>query len=51
MAWRIDRPRREEFPIPQQWFATGEALSHLLHLERTGAVTRHWTDGTTSFSL
>ena len=51
MAWRIDRPRWEEFPIPQQWFATGEALAHLLHLERTGAVTRHWTDGIASFSL
>jgi len=35
MAWNIDCARWEDFPIPQKWFATGEALAHLLHLERT----------------
>lgn len=51
MRWEIRCPRWEEFPVPQQWFATGEALAHLVHLERTGKITRDERDGTTHFSL
>jgi glyoxylase-like metal-dependent hydrolase (beta-lactamase superfamily II) len=51
MAWDISFPRWEDFPIPQQWFATGEALAHLLHLERTGEATRQQRDGVVHFSL
>lgn len=40
MTWSIDAASWDDFPVPQQWFATGEALSHLLHLERMGRVGR-----------
>jgi glyoxylase-like metal-dependent hydrolase (beta-lactamase superfamily II) len=50
MTWDIDCARWEDFPIPQKWFATGEALAHLLHLERAGKVKRHWRDGKAYFS-
>ena len=50
MTWDIDCARWEDFPIPQKWFATGEALAHLLHLERTEQVTRTWREGTAYFS-
>lgn len=51
MTWDLSYSRWADFPIPQQWFATGEALAHLLYLERTGEVVRRWGDGTVSFSL
>lgn len=35
MQWSIRARRWEEYPVPQQWFATGEALAHLEHLEFT----------------
>jgi glyoxylase-like metal-dependent hydrolase (beta-lactamase superfamily II) len=50
MTWSLDCPTWAEFPIPQQWFATGEALSHLLYLERRAQVGRQWKDGTAQFS-
>ncbi len=50
MTWDIDCARWEDFPIPQQWFATGEALAHLLHLEGAGQVTKSWRAGTAYFS-
>jgi glyoxylase-like metal-dependent hydrolase (beta-lactamase superfamily II) len=49
MTWDIRCKRWEEFPVPQQWFATGEALAHLLHLERRGSITRRWREGTAYF--
>jgi len=49
MTWDISYSHWEEFPVPQQWFATGEALAHLLHLERAGKATRTWRDGTAYF--
>jgi glyoxylase-like metal-dependent hydrolase (beta-lactamase superfamily II) len=33
MQWSIRARRWEDYPVPQQWFATGEALAHLDHLE------------------
>lgn len=50
MTWDIVCPRWEDFPIPQKWFATGEALAHLLHLKRAGRVVKSWRDGTAYFS-
>lgn len=50
MTWDIDCDRWEDFPIPQKWFATGEALAHLLHLEREGRVKRGWREGKAFFS-
>ncbi len=39
MTWDITAESWQEFPIVQKWFAVGEALTHLKHLERKGAVT------------
>ena len=51
MTWNIDCARWEDFPVPQKWFATGEALSHLLHLERTGRIQGKRREGKAFFSL
>jgi glyoxylase-like metal-dependent hydrolase (beta-lactamase superfamily II) len=50
MTWDISYSRWEDFPVPQQWFATGEALAHLLYLERAGKIIRSWKDGTAYFA-
>ena len=50
MTWDIDCARWEDFPIPQKWFATGEALAHLLHLERAGRIKKGCREGTAYFS-
>jgi glyoxylase-like metal-dependent hydrolase (beta-lactamase superfamily II) len=50
MTWDIDCARWEDFPVPQKWFATGEALAHLLHLERAGRVKRSFREGKAFFS-
>ncbi len=39
MSWDIAAQSWDDFPIVQKWFAVGEALTHLKHLERKGAVT------------
>ena len=51
-----DSPGKEflfwvDFPLPQKWFATGETLSHLQHLERKGLVKREWREGKAFYSL
>ncbi len=51
MTWDVSFKRWGDFPVPQQWFATGEALAHLLHLERAGKVTRCWRGETVYFAL
>jgi glyoxylase-like metal-dependent hydrolase (beta-lactamase superfamily II) len=51
MKWAISYARWEDFPVPQQWFATGEALAHLLYLERAGTVRRIWRGEQAIFSL
>lgn len=50
MTWDIDCARWEDFPIPQQWFATGEALAHLRHMERAGQITERRREGTAYFT-
>ena len=40
MTWDMRYDTWEEFPIPQQWFATCEALSHLEHLVALGEATQ-----------
>ncbi len=49
MTWKIACNRWEDFPVPQKWFATGEALAHLLHLEYTGQITTRREEGTAYF--
>lgn len=51
MTWDISYSRWEDFPVPQQWFATGEALAHLLHLERMGTAARTRRGETVYFLL
>lgn len=40
MTWEIDCKNWDEFPLPQKWFATGEAVSHLQYLYHEGLVLR-----------
>ncbi len=51
MRWDLSYDRWTDFPVPQQWFATGEALAHLLYLERRGEIASTRGDGTVSFSI
>jgi len=36
MTWEMRYPSWEDFPVPQKWFATGEALAHLDRLVAIG---------------
>ncbi|WP_088227025.1 MBL fold metallo-hydrolase [Desulfosporosinus sp. FKB] len=40
MHWDLSYKKWEDFPHPQKWFASGEALSHLEHLAHIGKVER-----------
>ena len=40
MTWEIECRNWEEFPAPQKWFATGEAISHLQYLYYSGKISR-----------
>ncbi len=51
MTWDIDCERWEDFPLPQQWFAGGEALAHLQYLQGRGRVKKERQDGKALFSL
>lgn len=44
MSWRIRAKSWEDFPIPQKWFAAGEAMSHLEHLYWVGKASRDIKD-------
>jgi glyoxylase-like metal-dependent hydrolase (beta-lactamase superfamily II) len=50
MTWDIQADNWEAFPVAQQWFATGEALSHLRYLEEAGKVTRSEAEGIVHFA-
>jgi glyoxylase-like metal-dependent hydrolase (beta-lactamase superfamily II) len=50
MTWDIKYDSWELFPVPQKWFATAEALSHLRYLENQGRVRRHSQDGLLRFT-
>ena len=41
MTWKIRANGWEDFPAPQRWFALGECMAHLDHLQRMGRVRRH----------
>ena len=45
MTWEIDCRNWDEFPAPQKWFATGEAVSHLQYLFSAGRVVREEQNG------
>ena len=40
MTWDIACDSFEQFPTPQKWFATGEAIAHIRWLEEAGQIIR-----------
>jgi glyoxylase-like metal-dependent hydrolase (beta-lactamase superfamily II) len=50
MTWDIQADRWEDFPVAQQWFATGEALSHLRYLEEAEKIVRSVGEGVVRFA-
>ncbi len=51
MSWDINYSSFEEFPLPQKWFAHGEAIAHLLYLNEQKKVSKREKDGVFVFSL
>lgn len=51
MTWKISAKNWEAFPIQQQWFATGEAMAHLLYLWENKILNRKIIDGKYIFEL
>ncbi len=51
MHWSIRAKDWDDFPIPQKWFAAGEAMSHLEHLHCTGKIHRELKEGKLIFKL
>jgi glyoxylase-like metal-dependent hydrolase (beta-lactamase superfamily II) len=51
MTWDIDCEKWEDFPLPQKWFAGGEAMAHLKFLEGSGRVVREQKGGKYFFRL
>lgn len=51
MTWDLDCPTWEQFPTPQKWFATGEAIAHLVYLENEGRAKSEIKKGIIEFSL
>jgi glyoxylase-like metal-dependent hydrolase (beta-lactamase superfamily II) len=50
MTWDIKAETWDHFPLAQKWFATGEALSHLIYLEEEGKLTRRAENNITVFA-
>jgi hypothetical protein len=40
MDWDLKYDCFDDFPMSQKWFATGEALSHLLYIENQKKIRR-----------
>ncbi|MGO1371945.1 MAG: MBL fold metallo-hydrolase [Senegalia sp. (in: firmicutes)] len=51
MTWSIRAKDWDDFPRPQKWFATGEAMAHLEHLYASGKIEKEIKDGTLYFRL
>ncbi len=51
MSWSISCKSWNDFPLPQKWFATGEAIAHLQYLYFEGKIKRKEKDGIYYFSL
>lgn len=41
MHWTVREKQFDDFPSPQKWFATAEAMSHLVHLKERGLAEMH----------
>lgn len=51
MNWSIRAKDWDDFPIPQKWFAAGEAMSHLEHLYCTGKLDKELREGKLFYKL
>lgn len=51
MTWSIRGKSWENYPIAQQWFAMGEAVSHLKYLEEQGRIAGAESNGRYSYKL
>jgi glyoxylase-like metal-dependent hydrolase (beta-lactamase superfamily II) len=51
VSWDINYPSWDKFPPLQKWFAMGETLAHLTHLELAGVVQSNNEAGKILFSL
>jgi len=51
MSWDIDCDTWEDFPLPQKWFAGGEAMAHLRFLQGQGRVVREMRGDKAFFRL
>lgn len=51
MNWRIRASSWEEFPSPQKWFATLEAMAHLEHLYYINKLKKDIVDGKIYYKL
>jgi hypothetical protein len=51
ITWDITARTWEEFPPQQKWFAFGEAMAHVRHLEARGIVRSRSKNGTTKYVL
>jgi glyoxylase-like metal-dependent hydrolase (beta-lactamase superfamily II) len=51
MTWDIDCRKWEDFPAPQKWFASGEALSHLQYLLAEKKLKKEIVGGKVTYSL
>jgi glyoxylase-like metal-dependent hydrolase (beta-lactamase superfamily II) len=51
MSWDILYDSWELFPVPQKWFATGEAIAHLKYLEEMGRIKKEIREREIIYSL
>lgn len=51
MNWRIRAKSWEDFPSPQKWFASSEAMAHLEHLYYIGKVEKEMVNEKVYFKL
>ena len=51
MTWDLTYRSWEDFPIPQKWFACGEAAAHLNHLAATNQIKKQFKHDKYVFSL
>ncbi|RLI73095.1 MBL fold metallo-hydrolase, partial [Archaeoglobales archaeon] len=45
ISWDIKFKKWEELPVTQKWFAVGETIAHLHHLEKEGLLKKEERDG------
>ncbi len=51
MTWSLSYHNWDDFPLPQKWFASGEAASHLEYLVKNGKLRKQLKDEVYLFSI